>query len=526
MVRYLWYRARYFLHMFQQVGYKQNEYVALFRNRHAGQLLPLDVALISLITLSFVFVGLNQITETSRQLIIDAFVLVWLSSIRRYKPEKEKKPLVWTARVKRLSVPFFTFLGIASWRGVSTSFTHELFIVESLAFTMGLVVPIFTAPIFLYLASYITKPVEYRIHESFKNQARKKLSELSHVKVIGITGSYGKTSIKFFIRDLLKERFNVLVTPGSFNTPMGICKVINNDLNAQHQILVLEMGARYEGNIDELGDIAAPDISVWSNVGKAHLETFGSQEAIAQTKAGIIRKLKSGGLAVVNGEDPRIMKHMRRRDIQVVTTGMDTGTVRAENLRYDSSGCHFDVILDNERESFSIPVLGKHNVQNLLLAVGVAHSLGIRLKTLAVAAKSIQQVEHRLELKKQGEITVIDDAFNSNPVGAANAIDVLKAFEGGRKIVITPGMIELGDQEEEENRNFGMHMGRAGLDLILLVGKQRTQPIFEGILETAAQTDHVQQVSSLFEANDVLRSFAKPGDIVLYENDLPDSYNE
>jgi UDP-N-acetylmuramoyl-tripeptide--D-alanyl-D-alanine ligase len=186
----------------------------------------------------------------------------------------------------------------------------------------------------------------------------------------------------------------------------------------------------------------------------------------------------------------------------------------------------FTVSADDESESFSMKLLGAHNAQNMLLAVAVGQSLGLRLTTMAMAAGRMKPVEHRLELKQQGDLTVIDDAFNSNPVGANNAVETLAAFETGRRIIITPGMIELGELQEEKNREFGEQIGRAGLDLVILVGKEQTQAIKEGIESSGFDMENVQVARSLYDANRTLQNYAEKGDIVLYENDLPDSFNE
>jgi UDP-N-acetylmuramoyl-tripeptide--D-alanyl-D-alanine ligase len=308
---------------------------------------------------------------------------------------------------------------------------------------------------------------------------------------------------------------------------MGICKVINNDLEAHHQVLILEMGARYEGNIDELCDIAEPDIAVVTNVGVAHLETFGSQDAIARTKSTLVRRLKPNGTAVLNGDDRRVAAMADLRDdISVIKTGLESGSIRSTQISYNHQGTQFKISQDDEVEAFNTRLLGAHNVQNMLLAVGVAKCFNIRLKTMAVAARDIEPIEHRLELKKEGDITIINDAFNSNPTGAKNAVEILAQFDSGRRVIITPGMIELGELEDEKNREFGRQIGRAKLDLVVLVGKERTASIRKGINETQLPEDRVKVVGSLFKANELMRDYVQAGDVVLYENDLPDSFDE
>ena len=370
-------------------------------------------------------------------------------------------------------------------------------------------------------------PVEKQVHQYYIDLARKKIASMPDLTVIGITGSYGKTSTKFMIRDLLEERYSVCSTPGSYNTPMGICKVINNDLEAHHQILILEMGARYEGNIDELCDIVQPDVAVVTNVGIAHLETFGSQEAIARTKSTLVKRLNKGGKAVLNVDDP-LVRQMGdlREDVEVLGVGLERGEIRASDISYGPGGTDFKLHLNGSSEHLQMALLGTHNVQNMLLAAGVAKLFDIRPRTMAVAASRIQPVEHRLELKREGELYIIDDAFNSNPVGAKNAVEILSEFDTGRRIIITPGMIELGELEKEKNYEFGEVIGRADLDLVVLVGKTRTKPIREGIISTGFDPEKVKVVNTLFEANDLVREYARKGDVILYENDLPDTYNE
>ncbi len=526
--------------MFQQVGYKTNEMRSWLSVHFFSRGMTTEHFFYLLLILLMIYVVAQHITLTSGAIVMGIFALFWFADTSRYKAEKEKKPLVYTPRMKRLALLIVIPL-VVLWF-ILFDFAHTILSMRDFAapfvqidpYFMGfsMVVVDILVPGFLFVAAWVLKPVERIIQNGFKKQAREKLASLSHLKVIAITGSYGKTSTKFVIDAFLKERINVCVTPGSYNTPMGICKVINNDLDAAHQVLILEMGARYEGNIKELCDIAKPDMAVITNVGISHLETFGSKDVIAREKSTLARELKQGGTLILNGDDPRV-KEMAglRHDVKTVLTGMD-GQVQAFQIETGPNGTTFlmrwldDDGLVVEEEQISTRLLGSHNIQNLLLGAAVAREFGIRIKTIALAASRMEPVEHRLQLKKQNGITVIDDAFNSNPVGAKNAVDVLDSFKEGRKIIITPGMIELGEMEEFENEKLGKHIGNSGIDLVILVGAERTKPIEKGIRSTEyGRTLDVKIVSSLFEANDLLVSYARPGDVVLYENDLPDSYS-
>jgi UDP-N-acetylmuramoyl-tripeptide--D-alanyl-D-alanine ligase len=535
---------RFFLHTYQQVGYKNNEFWQWLKSHWDEKVIPANIAVLNVFIFIFIwFDGWFLDTFTYSSLAVFFFVVsyFWFGSVSNYKPEKVKKPLVFTPRVIRLMIPYvffssffpvlFTYLGFTGMLPFLDiqlpNYFSGLQRFDLTILVFGWAFGTMIVPFFIFIAGLITKPIELFIQNGFKKQARRKLASMPDLKVIAITGSYGKTSTKFMIRDLLKERFNVCSTPGSYNTPMGICKVINNDLQSHHQILILEMGARYEGNIQELCDIAKPDISVITNVGVAHLETFGSQDVIAREKGTLVDNLGAGDTAILNADDPRVSKMgAGRAEITRILAGLNGGEIRGSNISYDTSGMEFDVEIEGETERFQTQLLGAHNAQNLLLAVGVGHHFGLRLKTMALASAKIEPVQHRLELKRQGDLFVIDDAFNSNPVGAKNAVEILSQFNSGQRIIITPGMVELGEIEEEENRKFGETIGKANLDLVVLVGEERAKPILDGIKNFDSTAMNVRVVNTLFEANELVQKHARAGDIVLYENDLPDVYNE
>ena len=600
LLRHTWIRSRYFLQMFQQVGYKTNEFRSWIAAGFNDKVFTIEHFLMNVVLFLLIFFAAGKITYFTGAVTLAVFLSFWFWQPGRYVAGRDKKPLVVTSRVKRLLVVFFGLMGplyglialmvwfqhltgmqigggllgsgVGSGTGFGsgtgsgvgsgmgsgmggTSIEPGIWLQDPYLLTFMLLLVDMVAPLLLLFAGWLVKPVEKQIQEGFKRQAREKLASLPHLKVIAITGSYGKTSTKFMIDTLLRERYQVCTTPGSFNTPMGICKVINNDLKATHQVLILEMGARYAGNITELCSIAQPDISVVTNVGKAHLETFGTRDVIAYEKGTLARELKPGGVLVANGEDERVAAMGRERDdIERVLVGNE-GLIRAGGeVSVGHTGTEFEMIWMKreagagddttggvvgagddvagevaERGVVQMPLFGEHNIMNFMLAAGVARSLGIRFQTVVRAATRLKPVEHRLELKQMNGITVIDDAFNSNPEGARSAIDLLAAFPTGRKFVITPGMIELGEDEEMENRRFGEYIAEKGIDVAILVGPDRVRPIQAGIGGGGATSPggtEVVVVRSLFEANDEMARRAQAGDVVLYENDLPDTYSE
>lgn len=538
LIRYSLYRVRFFLHMFQQNGYKLNEMARWISSHLLRKVITAEHIFFNILIFAMFYYVSDRVTLTAGTLIMGIFAIFWFIDTSGFKSEQEKKPFSFTPRMIRLTTVILIPLALIWYYAIVfgfyilpfRDFAAPFVLADPYFLAFSLILIDMMIPMFLLLGGLIIQPVEKMIQNGFKKQARKKLASLPHLKVIAITGSYGKTSTKFAIDTLLKERYQVCVTPGSFNTPMGICKVINNDLNAQHEILILEMGARYEGNIRELCKIARPDISVITNIGVAHLETFGSKEAIIREKSTLAAELKPGGTLVLNGDDPNLQNLQSfRDDIRIISTG-NNGTVTAEDIIVNSNGTSFTLAFSDEngtitdKADIQTPLLGEHNIQNILLAAAVARGLDIRPDTISLATASLKPVEHRLELKHQNGLTIIDDAFNSNPVGAGNAVALLSSFPGERKIIITPGMIELGEIEADENKKFGQLIGSANIDLVILVGAERTKPILKGIQESESENKpEVKIVESLFEANRIMKEYAKAGDIILYENDLPDS---
>lgn len=527
-------RSRYFLHRLQLSGYKRPAYMATL----AGPVMDLRVRPSHIVgavgLLGFLFAAGYWGESPGFGVALAVFWTITFISSRRYRRDRTKKPLVWTPRMKRLGM-MTGLLGVLVLTGAALLGTYRDGFHGLATWFAGWWMVDMLAPFFVALASAILGPFERRIHEGFKTQACEKLALRPDLTCVAVTGSYGKTSVKFAIKEILAQRYPVLATPGSFNTPMGVSKVINNDLNDDHQLLVLEMGIRHPGDIAELTDIARPDIAVITSIGVAHLESMGSIEAIAAEKLTILDPLGAGDTAVVNGDDDRVLKGaLRKRDerpesarfeVFSVSTEPGQGDCWVENIRYDARGARFDVVLPNgDRAAVSTPLLGRHNVLNVLLAIGVGLAAGMRLRQAVRGADRIMPVPHRLSVRQERGLTILDDAFNSNPVGAANAVEVLGQMPG-RRVIVTPGMIELGEQEAALNHAFGKQIA-SGSDHAVLVGPERTQPIRDGLLEAGFPEDRVHSVYTLFEARTWIEQHCRAGDTVLFENDLPDQFTE
>lgn len=529
-------RTRFFLHLFQLEGYKPNEYrawVTLRRRSHVWRTSHAVGAGLLALGAGLALAGWPRL---GAGLALAGWPVAF-ASWKLYRSVPVKKALAWTDRMKRLRTATAVVLGAvvlafaldalaggALARVLGAGRTEPGRAAAWLVYLAGWWLADLGAPLWVYLAGLAMQPVEGRIQEGFKQQARAKIAARPDLQVVAITGSYGKTSVKFILAELLGQRYNVLATPGSYNTPMGISLVVNNQLRPEHQVLVLEMGMRYPGDIKELCEIVRPSVAVVSSVGVAHLETMGSMEAIAKEKGSLLAEMAPGGTAVLNGDDPRVaaMRGAEGRALRVSLGG--DGDVTGRDVRYGPDGMTLTVRDETGVEAvFTTRLLGAHNALNLLLGVAVGRVFGIRLRALAEAARRIQPVAHRLALREENGILILDDAFNSNPVGARSAVEVLGQFQTGRRVVVTPGMVELGAQQAEENRTFGRHIA-AHADLAVIVGEVNGEAIHAGLREAGYPETQIVRAKNLYAARDYLAPWLRPGDVVLYENDLPDQY--
>ncbi len=517
-------RARYFLHVYQLEGYKANEYATWTRAHARTHVFRLSHGLGALL-LAGSLAGLRWGDAFWTALLVLPLWAIAFASSRRYRTAKVKKPLAWTDRMKRQAAATGVLVGAIVVAGVVAGVAQPGYAGWWL-FLAALYVADLGAPLWVLLGGLAVRPVEAGIQEGYKKRARRKLAARRDLRIVAITGSYGKTSVKFILAEMLRQRFNVLATPSSYNTPMGICLVINNRLRPEHQVLVLEMGMRYPGDIAELCAIARPDIAVVTSVGVAHLETMGSIEAIAAEKGSLLQHMTPGGTAILNQDDAWVaqMRGVEGQTLRVSAEGAPGADLSAHDIAYGPEGATFTVrAADGEEATFKTKLLGAHNVLNILLGVAVGRAFGLRLRQIAHAVARVEPVAHRLALRQENGVNVIDDAFNSNPVGAKNAVEILSAFTGGRRVIVTPGMVELGDRQAEENRALGRHIARHA-DLAILVGAAQTEPIRQGLAEAGFPDAQVQVAPSLFAAQDFLKTYLRPGDTVLYENDLPDQY--
>ncbi len=517
------------IHYFQLESYQFPGYFRTIRRNLLKAVLP-GFCMTILLTAALTVCTLTSRTFTWAHYAAVMAVMIaggWLIG-RSFSEKNAKKAFVLTPRVKRLyavSLVVLTVILLIVSAGIRASGT---LVTTGDRIAAGFVI-IFPAllPLWVALCGLLAWPIEKGISELYFRDAQRILKSRKDLIRIGITGSWGKTSVKFILGTILEEKYHTLVTPASFNTPMGVTKVIRSKLEPGHRVFVAEMGARHVGDIKEMCRLVHPEIGILTSVGPQHLDTFKTLERVIGTKYELIDALPEDGMSFFADDGDICRGLYEKTEKEKMISGLDPeyDDVWAENIRYSAEGSTFELCMKEGRISCRSELLGELNIRNILLCAAVALRLGLTPEQIARGIGKIRPIEHRLQLiPNPGGMSVIDDAFNSNIRGAKQAFQVLKAFPE-KRIVVTPGMVELGEKEYEMNREFGEAMADC-CDVAILVGKKRSQAIGEGLRAGGFAEERIYVVSSLDEATGLLREIVKAGDTVLFENDLPDNYSE
>ena len=447
-------------------------------------------------------------------------ILLWMSAYLCYRKDRQTayiKTLVYTHRVKRMLAVHSCLSALMIWV-LSLWMPWRLFV---------FCVPLyyFIPWMILLLTSLVCEPLENHIKESYVKDAQQILSQHPELIRIGITGSYGKTSVKHILHALLSQAYYTYMSPHSYNNLMGLTIAIRTQLQSLHQIFIAEMGADHVGEIQRLARFIHPSMAIITAVGPQHLSTFGSQDAILKEKMQLVEQLPPHGIAILNYDNAYIRSYPIIHPCTVITYGIHDAhvDVRASEITYSEKGSRFVVTCDKERFVVETCLLGEHNVCNILAAIACAKALHVKTDLIIQAIHRLPYVEHRLQVRKMGEVTLLDDAYNSNPEGAAYALQVLKAMKG-KRFLITPGFLDLGKESRQAHITYAKQMKDCA-DEILLVGEYQTQDIYATLLEEGFPSKQIHVCMTMKEALSSLTSMAGKGDCALIENDLPDAFN-
>jgi UDP-N-acetylmuramoyl-tripeptide--D-alanyl-D-alanine ligase len=434
---------------------------------------------------------------------------------------KAVKPLVFTARAKRL---YGVGLLIALVPPVAAGLVGGA---ELLAPAAGLTV--LGLPWLLGLANIALRPYQQVETRRYVRSAERKLEEIRPL-VVGISGSFGKTTTKACVAAVLDTHGPAYPTPASYNSYLGVVRAINEGLEPRHETFIAELGSYRIGDVAELCELVEPKVGILTTLGPAHLERFGSMDAIEQAEGELADALPPDGLFVTRADDERCRRVARERAgcrvLLFSPAEHPEADVWAESIAVAAGGTEFEIRWRDDPEPLAVRsrLLGEPNVANLLAAAAVARDRGSTPAQIARALRRVTPPKHRLEpiVNQAAGIVVIDDSYNSNPVGAAAALQVLAAHEAGRRILVTPGMVELGPREAEENRRLG-ELAAAVCDVCLLSGPL-AKHIRDGLLGAGFAESRVIVAPDGPAVHAELAGLSRRGDVILFENDLPDVY--
>lgn len=501
-----------FLHVFQQEEYNGKRFIPwLFRNYSFDK--RMSACIFVVFVLSFF------VTPTVVSIAL-SIAFLGVAYFEKNPLKQAKKKLVLTERAKRIVGVAFVVAFIASIAMSTVAATQPLL----------WLVYIQLLPLSLVLSTLLLKPVDQGVNAKFRQEAVDKLEKYSPY-IIAVTGSFGKTSVKHILGHILENYAPTLITPGSVNTEMGITRIIREKLTKNHKYFIVEMGAYGIGSIRRLCNLTPPKLSMVTAIGKAHLERFKDLEGTAQAKYEIAEAaIENGGNVIINTSvlKRKYAKEFTDRHSERFIHCGEGGSIRAEDVKQTIDGLNFKLIIDSDSYDLLAPIYGQHHVDNILIAVAAAKEVGMPIEDIIFCLKTVPQITHRLEVKRQASYTIIDDAYNSNPGGFSAALSVLDSItpENGKRVLVTPGMVELGDDHDSEHLKLGK-LAAQTTDIVIAVSPERIQSFIDGF-ETANQNNKSQliKMESFKEAEQWILENAKKEDVILLENDLPDLYEQ
>ncbi len=423
-----------------------------------------------------------------------------------------RKPLKYTLKIKlikALSSLLILFLSIILSNIISKNSYKMITLV--LLFALEL----YFSYIFLIIITTLLLPVDIFIKELLVFLAKHKIKKLKNLKIIGVAGSYGKTGMKDLITTVLSEKYQVVRTQESINTPVGISRTILKEVDDKTEILIVEMGEYYKGDIKNICSIVHPQIGVITGINEAHFERLKSIENSVRTIFEIAENMVSDGILLLNNLDKNIKNNYKKFvDNQEVYFYSAKGKIE---FNEDAPGYIYQKIF--------FPLLGKYNLDKIDGVIYLAKKLGLTDREIETGLKKIKTPAHRLQpvLNPEKNILVIDDSYNGNPDGVEEAIKTLSLFKKRRKVFITPGLVEIGDKNREVHQRIGQRLNDV-VDLVILIKNSVTPYIEEGLTKNGFNKECILWFDSMTEAQNNLGKYLKTGDVVLFQNDWPDNY--
>lgn len=503
--------TRKMLGAMQQAGYKNRAFLGWYTQKGNMQCNRLTVfgfclVLVSAVTaLCFSFLGVVWANVLSAVPFL-VLCLTYLLSEEKYALKVQTAP---SGRRNRLFAVYFLFTACLAYVVIALlAFLAKLngsALYACIAFVPFGFFPI-VMPFLLCLANAVTSIFENARNKKFVQRAGQVLDESTCIRV-GVVGSYGKTSVKNILKTLLEEKYSVIETPLSYNTPIGVAKTVLSEDFAGKEVFIAEMGARKKGDIAELCAMVKPSYGIFTGVCSQHIRTFGDLQSVYEEKSEILRS----GAKVICGEG-----------VKALYSGVATACP-VEDVLLGATSTSFTLCLGEQKIAVKTTLLGSAAVENIALAATLAFEMGLSAEQIQKGVEKLQPIEHRLQLIESGGAYILDDGYNASEKSAKAAIEALCRFEGG-KCIVTPGIVECGILEEQINGKLGEEIAKANLDKVILVGDTLVGAVKSGYLAAGGEASKLTTVKTLDLAKPILGEWLKAGDCVLFLNDLPDVY--
>ena len=427
---------------------------------------------------------------------------------------KGKNKLAWTKRLTRLVILYFILISIIT-------LIYFIFLSSFWLIALFVIIEFLFLQFILLFCALLLEPFEFLIKKYYIFKTCKKLKNFKGVK-IAITGSFGKTSTKNFLEELLKSKYKVCSTPKNFNTPMGLCKTVLDLLKPDDEVLIVEMGARKRGDIAELMKMVDPDIGIITHIGEQHLESFGNLDNIKKTKYEMCEHMNKQGKIIFDCSSEDTFDLFKKYFGKKYSVNFKNSFCYVTDLKCSHKGCNFNLHINHQQFKAQTKIVGKYMIFNIASACAVASLLGIEGDDLIKSILKIKPVKHRLELIENANFIIIDDSYNSNLYGGEQACECLDLFKG-KKIVISPGLVEQGNKQYELNYRLGKIIGEKCHQFIIM-NEINKKALYEGAIAGGMQKNNIFFAQTREEQVALIKRLQDKNCVILFENDLPDIF--
>ena len=455
-----------------------------------------------------------------------------------YNYKQLRKNLVWTAKAFAvLFVGELIMLILAAWLFLCLRGANWVIWIAAVASIILFLLFQLVSFIFFTIAVWLLLPLDVYLKNRAVAKAKAKISGLVKLRIVGVAGSYGKTTAKELLKGVLSAKLLVLSTPESVNTPVGIARWVLKNVTAETEVIIVEMGEHYRGDVKEICEIVRPDVVEISGINEAHLERMRTMGTIVQTVFEAVEFSKPEALVVLNADDHNVVenysKFAKNHPVEFYSSiNNPLSHYQAQKIEFSQEGQGLKFTVSDSGENygeFKVGLLGEYAVGLSVASIIAGKALGLSISDVLAGLITVRPVEHRLQpIKSPGDILIIDDSYNGNPAGVTEAIKVLAKFTGRRKIFITPGLVEMGRAAENVHVNIGRQLAGVA-DVVILVRDSVTAYIEQGIQSAKGQGlrakgPEIVWFNTAPEAHEGLKRILKPNDVVLFQNDWGDQY--